>query len=95
MLVPENVVRNQNRPHAPIHIQIKTGHTFLYTFYKSKQATRSYTHFTNTEMRLNLIRPTAMAQESHSLPFSRIKTFLAKQINFLAKTHTSSRSCGC
>jgi len=62
---------------------------------KSKQATRSYAHFTSSEMRLNLIRPTAMAQEIHSLPFSRIKIFLTKQINFLAKTHTSSRSCGC
>jgi len=67
---------------------------------KSKQATRSYTPFTNAEMRLNLLRPTAMVQESHSLPFSRIKLFLTKPINFLAKhththTHTSSRSCGC
>jgi hypothetical protein len=54
---------------------------------KSKQATRSHTPLTNTEMLLNLIRPTAMAQENHSLPFSRIKIILTKPINFLAK-HT-------
>jgi len=67
-----------------MQFEIEAGHT-----------TRSYTHFTNNEMRLNLIRPTAMVQEGHSLTFSRIKIFLTKPINFLAKTHTSSRSCGC
>ena len=60
-----------------------------------EQATPFYTPCTKTEMRLKLMRAIAMAQESHSLPFSRIKIFPTKSINFLENTYTSSRACGC